>query len=103
MKHRLEPLARIDILNRYEYYLDQASEEIAERFLTNTQASIRKLLDFPTIGAPYHCRDPRLAGLRSWPIEDFESVRLYYLTDDDSIQVIRVLHGRQDVVTILNS
>jgi len=57
----------------------------------------------PGIGAPYHSDDTRLAGLRSWQVERFEDIRLYYLIDGDHIQILRVLSSRQDLGSILGS
>jgi plasmid stabilization system protein ParE len=31
----------------------------------------------------------------------FEAIRIYYLLDEDTIRVIRILHGKRDVKRIL--
>lgn len=103
MTHILEPRARADVLRQYEHYLEHAPAEVAERFLLAVEASIRKLLDFPHIGAPYPCSAPRLAGLRAWPVSDFEDIRIYYLSYEDYVQVIRVLHGRRDLSAVFKA
>ncbi len=45
--------------------------------------------------------NPLLAGLRTWPVKGFEDIRIYYLVQGDVLRVIRILHGRRDVGTIL--
>jgi hypothetical protein len=42
-----------------------------------------------------------LRFLRSWPVAGFEAIRIYYLADVDAIHVIRVLHGKRDVNSVL--
>ncbi len=31
----------------------------------------------------------------------FEAIRIYYLPDEDTLRVIRILHGKRDVKSIL--
>jgi toxin ParE1/3/4 len=75
--------------------------DVAFRFLDAVDDSIEQLLDMPHIGAPRHFRTPALVGLRSWPVKDFEDIRIYYLLLPDLLRVVRVLHGRRDIQTIL--
>jgi plasmid stabilization system protein ParE len=44
---------------------------------------------------------PRLQNLRSWPVAGFEVIRIYYLVDQEAIHVIRVLHGKRDLKSVL--
>ena len=46
-------------------------------------------------------RHRRLAGLRTWPIEGFDAVKVYYLVGTSEISILRVLHGRRDIEGIL--
>jgi plasmid stabilization system protein ParE len=45
--------------------------------------------------------NPRLKGLRSWPVSGFEAHRIYYVETPDAIRVIRILHGMRDLPPIL--
>jgi toxin ParE1/3/4 len=42
-----------------------------------------------------------LANLRSWPVTGFEVIRFYYLVENDTVRVIRILHGKRDVRKVL--
>src|SRR5271157_1855878 len=42
-----------------------------------------------------------LRNLRSWPVAGFEAIRIYYLLDDDTMHIVRILHGKRDVKHIL--
>jgi len=44
-----------------------------------------------------------LQNLRSWPVAGFEVIRIYYLVDHEVIHVIRVLHGKRDLKSILDA
>jgi toxin ParE1/3/4 len=57
----------------------------------------------PLIAPRCPLRNPRFGDLRSWPVGGFGAVRVYFLIEGDSIQVIRILHGKRDVRRILES
>jgi plasmid stabilization system protein ParE len=60
----------------------------------HTVESLRK---HPLIGARYRSINQQLYNLRSWPVAGFEAVRVYYLAEAGTIQIIRVLHGKRDL------
>jgi toxin ParE1/3/4 len=93
--------ARNDIVRQFDWYFDQASLVVAERFLAAVQASVSVLLEQPEIGSPRKFTAKSLVGLRSWPVKDFEDLRIYYLALPAEITVIRVLHGRRDVAALI--
>lgn len=93
--------ARADILERFAYLVDQGAAAAAARFLEAVESATERILEMPGIGSLKELENPRLQGLRSWPVPGFEAVRLYYLETGDTIRIVRVLHGRQDVGSIL--
>jgi toxin ParE1/3/4 len=93
--------ARADILEHFTYLVDEAAVEAAARFLEGVEAATERIRELPGVGAPKELENPRLRGLRSWPVPGFEAVRLYYLDTGDTIRIVRVLHGRQDIDSIL--
>ena len=101
MNHVIRPAARDDILRQYRYYLLEDAFETAERFLDAIDKSIASLCRMPHKGAPKQFRNPRLAGLRSWPVTGFEDIRIYYLIQNDVLRVVRILHGKRDIQSIL--
>jgi len=40
-------------------------------------------------------------GLRSWPVKDFSAIRVYYLTSEKMLRIVRVLHGQRDINPML--
>ncbi len=101
MKSVIRPAARRDILNQFLYLIKENVPHVAERFIDAVDATIAKLAKRPRIGAPKHLKDPRLHGLRSWPVSGFEAVRIYYLASEDVLRVVRVLHGKRDIDRLL--
>ena len=102
MKRIIRSTARDDILRQFRYYLvDQARPEVAHRFLEAVEKTIEKILRTPEAGARREFSSRLLAGLRSWPVEGFENIRVYYLAEETAVRVVRVLHGKRDIQRIL--
>ena len=101
MKTLVLPAARTDIVRQIGYFIEIGQEHIADRFLVAARIAIEHLSHTPQAGAPRPMKSPRLAGLRTWPIEGFDDMKIYYLVADDALTVVRILHGRRDIERIL--
>jgi plasmid stabilization system protein ParE len=69
--------------------------------MDSVEESVKQLLKLPGRGAPKLMRNPALAGLRVWPVEGFEGMRIFYLVQGETLKVIRILHGKRDINRIL--
>jgi len=103
LKLVVKPAARRDIFAQFSYLLENAGEAVADRFISSVERSFGSLAKQPHSGAPRHFTNPALAGLRAWPIDGFEDIRAYYLTGNSQITVLRVLHGKRDLPSILHA
>jgi toxin ParE1/3/4 len=103
VKFVIRPAAREDILRQYQYYLIEANELVAARFLNAVESTIAKLCRQPGIGVPKALRNLRLAGLRSSAVRGFSSIRAYYLVSEQTLRVVRVLHGKRDIDPVLEA
>lgn len=101
MKLVIRPSAKDDILKQYRYYLLEDAFDAANRFLNAVDTSIDDLCKMPEIGAPRPFKNRLLVGLRSWPVKDFEDIRIYYVVQNDVLRVVRILHGKRDIQAIL--
>ncbi len=102
MKVYVRSAAREDILRQYRYYLIEKDAALAaERFLDAVEAAIDAVSRTPGMGAPKLLENPLLAGLRSWPVPGFTAVRIYYLHAKNQVRILRVLHGKRDVNSLL--
>lgn len=57
----------------------------------------------PRMGRPRQFRNPQMDRVRSWAIRGFEKFLVFYRPTDQGIEVIRVLHGAQDIEAILET
>lgn len=103
MKSFIQSKGREDILRQYEYYLlEEAVEEVAERFLFSIESTIKQLCKHPHIGSPRSFSNNLLQGLRSWPVDGFEAIRIYYIAGADELRILRILHGKRDVESLFS-
>lgn len=72
-------------------YIAQDSQDAALRWMKLIDEKVRKLSDFPGIGAE---RDDLGPGLRSLPVGNYLIV---YRAIDDGIEVVRILHGARNL------
>ena len=96
----LERLAEQDLEGHVDYIAaDRTSAAV--RFIDAAEAAFARLAKMPRIGAPRKFRNPRLDGIRCWPIPDFEKYLVFYRVTGEEVQVLRVLHGARDIASIL--
>jgi len=93
VKHRK---AQRDILQIF-VYIGENNIGAAERFLAAFAADIKRLAFMPNIGALRDFQNPKLAGLRSWPISGFENYLIFYRPTSTEVQILRVIHGARDL------
>ena len=97
------PRVRLDVLEQATYLGEEASEELALRFVDAVDAALQRLADTPEVGRLREFRSPRLAGLRSWPVPGFPKHLIFYLVDEDLVEVVRVIHGARDLELLLEN
>ncbi len=65
--------------------------------IVSVEAATAFLVQNPHAGAT------SLHGLRSWAVNDFPKIRLYYLTPTDAeLHIVRVIHGARDLPAVLD-
>jgi len=89
------PRALSDLAEIWDYIADD-SEARADAFVATIDAKFQTLAKHPGIG---RLRDELAAGLRSLPIGRYV---IFYLSLADGVEIIRVLHGSRDIVTIFH-
>ncbi len=91
----ITPAARND-LQGIRAYVTRYSPAIARRLLEDIRRATVRLGEHPHIG---HVReDLTPQPVRFWPVRSYLIV---YDTDAESVRVLRILHGAQDVGSIL--
>lgn len=102
MKVAYRQAASDDVVRQFRYYLvTQNLPEVAIRFRTAVRQTIQTLQQHPLVGPRYRSNNPQLDNLRTWAVTGFEAIRTYYRVDQDTLRIVRILHGKRDVQRIL--
>jgi toxin ParE1/3/4 len=96
--------ARDDVVRQFRYYLiRQNLPDLAIRFRTAVRQTIQSLQSHPLVGSRYRSNNHQLQNLRTWAVTGFEAIRNYYQVDQETLRIIRILHGKRGVKRILEA
>ncbi|MBI4605564.1 MAG: type II toxin-antitoxin system RelE/ParE family toxin [Planctomycetes bacterium] len=96
-RYRLTPAAKADLCE-IEEYIARRSVAAASRVMAEIRAAMRRIAERPGIG---HARkDLAEDTLRFWAVYSY---LIIYRPDTKPLEVVRVLHGAQDVRAILEN
>ena len=96
----IRPRAATD-LDGHEDYIAEKSLEEALRFSVSVRQTFDTLAKQPRIGWQRTFRNLLLSGIRVWRVKGFSDYLIFYHPLNDGVDIIRVLHGRQDLDTVL--
>jgi len=73
--------------------------DAALRFYSSAEVAFARLLEFPDIGAPRAglVTSSELTGICLWPIIDYPKILIFFRPIENGVEIIRVLHGAQDI------
>ena len=103
MKLFIQSAAENDILIQFEWYAKKGLFDIARRFRAAVNEAVDAVITTPAAGAPRHIDNPRLTGLRTWPVNGFDEFKVYCLASSEWLTVVRILQGRRDIEAILDT
>lgn len=92
----LRPRAEADLDGHFLYIADD-NPEAAARFLEALESAFRLLAENNEIGSLRDFNNPRLEGIRMWPVHGFEHYLVFYVPTTTGIDVVRVLHSSRDI------
>ncbi len=100
--YTLRPKADKDVDAISNDLAERASLGVALHFLKNAYDSFTLLASQPQMGWPCRLRRPSLAAVRVFRVsKPFEKYLFFYLYLEDHIEIIRIIHGAQDLEQIL--
>lgn len=102
MQANVRALAANDIETTVSYYSNEAGQAVATDFVDELESAINHLCRHPETGSLRFAYDLEIPSLRSWPIRRFPYL-LFYVPDDEQIDIWRVLHARRDIPAYLAS
>ena len=92
----IRPAASEDIDQIVDYLLEE-SVTAAQGFVKDLQKCFDLLTENPKIDVQREYRSAALSGMRMFPLKKFSTYLVFYLPDDQTIDIVRVLHGRRDI------
>lgn len=99
---RKREAAKRDLIAQWVWYAENAGIDIADRFLKVAEETVSMLAGQPEAGYRFFVRRPELQGMRRFPLADgFEKILLFYFPLKDGIELVRVVHGSQDLERLL--
>jgi len=78
-------------------FIGKQSLEAAVRFLTQAEATIAYLAEFPGLGGRFLSDIPELAQMRVRRVKGFPNHLVFYIEHRDAIEIVRILHGAMDL------
>ena len=102
MRARLRAVAANDVEAAVAYYREEAGHEIALDFVDALEAAISHLQQHPFTGSLRFAFELEIPELRSWPLQKFPYL-IFYMPDEQEIDVWRVLHARRDIPAHLSA
>jgi toxin ParE1/3/4 len=92
--------ARADVLRDAYYLADAANLTTSDRFLEAVEKAYKQLAVMPGLGVLRDYGNPALTGMRVWPVPKFPKYLIFYRATDETLEIIRVLHGARDLDAI---
>lgn len=90
----IRPRAAFDLEEAVDYYSQVASSEVAERFINEFRNACNLLMEFPGVGSRRFAH--LMPGLRFWSLDRFP-FRLFYLVEENTLQIIAVDHEKRNL------
>ena len=85
-----------------DYYLLEAGEAVAERFVSAVEATYAFIASAPGGGSTRLGELHGLPDMRSVNLRGFPYV-VFYVERPDRVEIVRILHGQRDLEHALNS
>jgi toxin ParE1/3/4 len=92
----LRALARSDAEAAIDYYIGEADEVVAARFIDALEAAYWLIGEHPASGSLRHVHELALPDLRSVPLKGFPWL-VFYVARGEHIDVWHVLHAQRDI------
>lgn len=92
---QLRAVAADDIERAVDHYLGEAGSDVAARFVDALERALGRLARQPQLGSLRFAYDLGVPDLRTWPVHRFPYL-IFYVEQDDRLDVWRVLHDRRD-------
>jgi plasmid stabilization system protein ParE len=87
-----------DLTRQVDWYRDEASPSVAERFVDAVEMTLNALLKQPGLGRARFRKWPELAGIHSFRIKKpFHRFLIFYRFDSSTLFAERLIYGGRDL------
>jgi plasmid stabilization system protein ParE len=87
-----------DLTKQVDWYRDEASPEVAERFVDAVGATLKALMRQPDLGRARFQKWPELTGIRSFRVrKPFHRFLIFYRHDGSTLFAERLIYGGRDL------
>ena len=93
------PQAKRDII-KSALYIAEDNQRAAEEFLDTLEKTFEDLSKMPNMGVGRDYVNPRLKGMRMWPVPNFEKYLIFYLRTKKSLEIVRLIHASRNIEEI---
>jgi toxin ParE1/3/4 len=99
----VRPKADLDLDEIADYLTQQSSLDTGRSFLDEAQRTFALLATQPDMGWRAEYNDSRLTGVRAFRVgAPFTNFLIFYQPRGERIEILRVLHGAQDLETLFS-
>jgi toxin ParE1/3/4 len=84
-------------------YIAQDNIEAADRFLIAVEETFDRLAKASEIGSLCPFKNPLAKEIRVWPVKGFKRYLIFYRSESNGINVVRILHGARDWQSLFNN
>ncbi|WP_432261560.1 type II toxin-antitoxin system RelE/ParE family toxin [Cupriavidus sp. TMH.W2] len=99
LRLRLRPAARRDAYDAQDWY-DEAAPGLGEAFTDELLSALAFLAAHPAVGSRRYSHFLLDASLRVWALDRFPFL-IFYRVSGETLDIVRVLHERRDIVASL--
>ena len=92
----LSERARQDFISIVDFYIAEASFDVARSFGSALRAEFDHIGRLPASGSPRYAPTVGVRDLRSWPVRGFPYL-VFYIERESEIDILRILHTARDV------
>ena len=86
--------ARLGLVAQWVWYAENASVDVADRFLEAVEETLVLLSGQPEIGKALVTRKPELQGMRWFRVaRGYDKILLFYFPREHAVELVRVIHG----------
>jgi toxin ParE1/3/4 len=93
------PSAERDIEESF-VYIGEDNIDASLAFLEAVEEALGILANNPFIGSTREFEDLKAKGLRMWLVRGFDNYEIFYIVEEDRVEIVRVLHSARDIPRI---